>query len=400
MNTDHEAGCAEYKSRMSRRSFLGLSVALVSSGLLSVGATEALANVGAGAKLLVVILRGGMDGLNFIVPTSESRYYELRRDLAIQRGVCHDLQNGFGLHPAASFLAQLHREGSLAIGYSGGIPVQNKSHFECQDNLENGLPGNVRNGSGWLNRALQEAGMVGSGIAIGGAPKLMLGPASTLNWSPAFYGPAETGILERLQSLYQSTDNQLWISLARGIEADRIARASSATATQIPDVLEQGFRGAARLLRSPTGPLIAVLSVGGWDTHAAQGTEAGEYFSRVRALDRGIQAFREEIGAAWTNTNVVCVTEFGRTVTTNRSGGTEHGIGMPVIVCGGRSRSNVIGDWPGIAQRDLLNGRDLRPTFDLRSVFKGLLQESLGISRSSLDNVVFPGSAAIPALRS
>ncbi len=156
--------------------------------------------------------------------------------------------------------------------------------------------------------------------------------------------------------------------------------------------LRKGFIGAARLMRAETGPRIAVLSVGGWDTHADQGTLTGQFNNRLLELDQALGDFKTEIGAAWSKTVAICVTEFGRTVRVNGDRGTDHGQATVSLLVGGALKAGIFGDWPGLADNQLSDG-DLRPTVDLRAVFKGLLRDHLGVPQDTLENVVFPESA-------
>jgi uncharacterized protein (DUF1501 family) len=150
-----------------------------------------------------------------------------------------------------------------------------------------------------------------------------------------------------------------------------------------------------KFLAATDGPRIAVLEVGGWDTHANQGAERGQLTTRLRALDQGIENLRTALGDAWKHTAVLVVTEFGRTVAVNGTRGTDHGTASCALLLGGAvSGGRIVTDWPGLAIASLHEGRDLKPTLDLRSVFKGVLAEHLGATESVLEERVFPGSRA------
>jgi uncharacterized protein (DUF1501 family) len=153
---------------------------------------------------------------------------------------------------------------------------------------------------------------------------------------------------------------------------------------------------AARFLATADGPRIAVIDAGGWDTHANQGGANGTLALRLRQLDSGIEDFRRELGGVWSKTTVMVVTEFGRTVAVNGTRGTDHGTAAAAFVAGGAvAGGRVISDWPGVAASALYEGRDLRPTLDLRALFKGVLSEQYGLSAGALESAVFPGSAGI-----
>jgi uncharacterized protein (DUF1501 family) len=155
---------------------------------------------------------------------------------------------------------------------------------------------------------------------------------------------------------------------------------------------------AARFLKRPAGPRIAVIDVGGWDTHANQGGAQGNLATRLKGLDAGIQTLKTELGPVWSDTTVLVVTEFGRTVAVNGTRGTDHGTaGVAFLAGGGVKGGRVISDWPGLAARELYENRDLKPTIDLRRVFKSVLAERFGLAEATLERAVFPDSAnAVP----
>ena len=169
-----------------------------------------------------------------------------------------------------------------------------------------------------------------------------------------------------------------------------MGRARGNDAQQFAELMQS----AARFLNSPDGPSIAVVELGGWDTHANQGSTGGALANRFAALDRGLGTLRDELGDQWKTTVVTVVTEFGRTVRVNGTRGTDHGTGAAAIMLGGAvNGGRVIADWPGLGDGDLYAGRDLMPTHDVRSLFKGVLQDHLGLTGAFLEKSVFPGSA-------
>jgi uncharacterized protein (DUF1501 family) len=392
-------GCAESRLLMSRRSMLGVTAALFSSAFLPNFASAA---TDPEARFLVVILRGGMDGMNMLVPKLEPRYHTVRRQLAIPLTSTLSLGADFGLHPGLKRVHSMFMDGDAAFAPASGIPLHNRSHFECQDNLENGLPVNTPDATGWLNRlfgALPPGDpiRVKHGLEIGDAPLILHGPEPVLGWSPTWFDKSDAGNIERLRAAYTAIDPDLWRSLARGLAADRLAQASGAGGGGDIGVLRKGFIGAARLMRSAGGPRIAVLSVAGWDTHADQGGITGQFNDRLNELDQALGDFKREIGALWAKTAAVCVTEFGRTVLVNGDRGTDHGIGTVSLLFGGAVRAGFIGDWPGLAPHQLLDG-DLRPTVDVRGVFKGILRDHVGVPTAILNTTVFPDSAGVPPI--
>ena len=391
-------GCAESRLLMTRRSMLGVTAALFSSAFLP---GFAYANTDPDARFLVVVLRGGMDGMGTLIPKLDSRYAEMRQQLALPFASTLSLGSDFALHPALSRVHAMYKVGDAAFVPAAGIPLLNRSHFECQDNLENGLPVNEANATGWLNRLLGALPIgdpirVSGGIEIGEAPLILRGPEPVLGWSPTWFDKSNPGNIARLENVYSTMDPALWDSLSRGLEADSLALAAGAGIGGDVSVLRKGFIGAARLMRASTGPRIAVLSIGGWDTHTQQGGLTGQFNDRLRELDEALGDLKTELGNVWAKTVTICVTEFGRTAQTNGDSGTDHGIATVSLLVGGAVKRGFVGDWPGLAPAQLHEG-DLRPTVDLRSVFKGILHDHIGVPKSILDTIVFPDSAAVTA---
>jgi len=390
--------CAENVAMLSRRSFLGASAALFTSALLP-SLVEASVP-GHHNRMLIVLLRGGIDGLSSVIPFGDPQYEEHRGDLVIARDRINPITSIFGLHPALENFYRFYQQGEAAIIPSVGLPVQTRSHFECQANLENGLPNNSASATGWLNRFLGGPSSHrhfphGRAMTLGPTPQILAGPAPVLSWSPSWFGPPMPQVLSRLDRMYAAGYRDLAQSLSQGIASNEFINGRVGDLRSNLSPLELGFRGAGRLLNSSDGPQIAVLSVSGWDTHNAQGTLEGQIANRLAGLDAGFGSFRDEMSAStWANTVVLCVSEFGRSVKINGTSGTDHGVGMPVFVLGGSVRGGILGDWPGMKSNNLIGGRDLRPTMDLRSVFKGVLHSVFGATIGSLDNVIFPNSAA------
>jgi uncharacterized protein (DUF1501 family) len=356
-------------------------------------------------RMLIVVLRGGLDGINTLVPFGDSNYYAMRGSIAIPAASTIRLNNSyFGLHPALRNFAGFYRAGNAAVVNATCVPLRNRSHFDAQDNLETGLPGRAGiKQTGWLNRLLSVlpagAPVKNAGaIQIGEAPVILRGAAPVLGWSPSWYSPVSDSTLATVRSLYRERDPQMFGMLVRGLKADSVAGDlnddNSATSS-----LRKGFRGAGRLLAAADGPRIAVLCVDGWDTHDDQGGVQGEHARLLAELDAGMSDFRRCVGAAWHRTVMVCATEFGRTIRINGGNGTDHGVGTATLLAGGAvNGGRIFGDWPGLAPSQLYEGSDLRPTTDLRSVFKGVLRDHLGVPMRLLNAKIFPGSANIPAL--
>ena len=399
--TGAAAGCAEARLLMSRRSVLGG----ITAGLFSCAFMPRFAEA-AGTdcpRLLVVVLRGGLDGINTVVPFGDPSYVSMRGDLAIPAASTIRLNSFFGLHPSLKNFGAIYRAGQAAIVEATCVPLRNRSHFDAQDNLENGLPGLSGNPTGWLNRLLTAlpAGTpikTAGAIQIGEAPLILRGPAPVLGWSPAWFSGVTGLPLDAVRALYRLRDPDLYGMLERGLRADSMANAVGADNGNVSQ-LRKGFRGAGRLLAAADGPRIAVLCIDGWDTHVDQGGITGTHADLLAELDLAIADFRTSIGAAWWKTVMVCATEFGRTVRTNGDEGTDHGVGTLTLLAGGAvNGGQIFGDWPGLAPSNLYEGSDLKPATDLRSIFKGVLRDHLGVPATILSNTVFPSSANAPPM--
>lgn len=362
------------------------------------------------ARFVLVILRGGLDGLAAVPAYGEARYRELRGALALaapgESNGALDLDGLFGLHPALQSMHVLYEAGELNVLHAVATPYRERSHFDAQKVLEAGGTTPSTSAGGWLNRALlalRAAGTERQGIALSSSvPLVMRGPFSVASWAPSHLPDADDDTLARVRELYEATDPRLAARLVDALDARELA-------TGAADERDMGARrgravtplvtAAARFLAAEDGPRVAVVDVGGWDTHANQGGANGQLANRLRALDTGIDTFKRELGPHWQHTSMLIVTEFGRTVAVNGTRGTDHGTGGAAFLAGGAvDGGRVIADWPGLGARDLHEGRDLRATLDLRAVCKGLLGAQFGIDSRTLDKDVFPDSGTVRPL--
>ena len=397
----------------SRRTLLGL----FGASALSLGLPRiAFAAAPTENRLVVVILRGAMDGLAAMPPYGEKRYAERRGSLALPQPGETDgilpLAQGFGLHPALAPILPLWAEKSLLIvpATSGGYHT--RSHFDAQDLLETGLATRSGTLAGWLNRALVElepqAGTRRLGLAMGSTVPLMLrGAVPVASWEPPDLKPAAPTLLAAMSRLYQG-DALFGPALADGIKAQNLSDEVLGSETGAdgkpmktlgfgPGALRVMAEAAGGLLAAPDGPRIAVMEMGGWDTHAGQGSVKGRLANNLTGFADGLSALRQSLGPAWARSVVVCVTEFGRTVAPNGTGGTDHGTASVMLVLGGAVRGGrIAGDWTGLDR--LEEDRDLRAATDIRAVLKGVLRDHLGLAPARLDTAVFPESGAIRAM--
>ena len=376
------------KIRISRRSaLLGLSALTFASTRTAFGQSAASSK-----KLVIVILRGALDGLAAVPKLDDPHIRGYRKDL-IPAGA-KPLSEGFALHPSLKIVHELFRAGEASIVHAVAGPYRDRSHFLAQDLLEAGTLNDVTS-DGWLNRALQFAPQPLSAVSIGpSSPLILRGAANTSTWSPPALPEADDDTVARLMRLYEG-DDLLGPALQEAVALGDVADGNMARGAGRNEAL-QSLSAAGRLLSAQGGPDIAVVPIGGWDTHANQ---SGVLNNRLRQLDDGIAALKKELGAGWQNAAVAVVTEFGRTVRQNGTRGTDHGTAGAAFLLGGAiSGGRILGDWPGLAPGALYESRDLMPASDLRALFKGLLEHQFGFDPTALAKNVFPNSGTIRSL--
>jgi uncharacterized protein (DUF1501 family) len=402
----------ETVSLVTRRRVLGTAGALFA---LSFVPKPALAGPGADdLRVLVVVLRGAMDGLAAIPPMGDPAYAEIRGSLALDAGGAHPvhrLDSFFAAHPAMPNLARLYRADQASVVHAVATPSRERSHFSAQEVLESGLPGASHADAGWLNRAFGGLTSLGSippkgVLGVGVLPPLVArGPAPVLGWAPAELPDAPPGLAERVLALYAVRDPELGKVLSSGIQTDAMADGMKPGMSGDPGPaktrsMRATAAGLARLMAAPDGPRLGAVAFGGWDTHANQGGATGQLALLLAGLDDSLALFEQGFGAVWKRTAVVVITEFGRSARVNGTVGSDHGTGTVALLVGGAVRGGrVITDWPGIAERQLFEGRDLAPTTDLRAVLKGILQQGYDLPEKFLAETVFPETAAIRPMR-
>jgi uncharacterized protein (DUF1501 family) len=320
----------------------------------------------------------------------------------------------FALHPSLVFLHESYSAQELTVLHAVASPYRERSHFDGQDVLESGVLRPHGSESGWLNRALtaQDGAPRHLGVALGtNVPLVMRGPAEVASWSPSQLASLSEDTLQRVTDLYAS-DDVLSQRLADALASDSIAAedppaseemmsAPGGSEGRTPGGAKRGgparfletARAAASFLARDDGPRVAVLETSGWDTHANEGGAQGQLAQRLATLDAGLREFKAVLGPAWRDTAVLLATEFGRTAATNGTRGTDHGTGSAAFLVGGAvAGGRVHCDWPSLGAAALYEGRDLKPTLDLRAVIKGVLHEQLRVSDRALDATVFPDS--------
>ncbi|MGA8585830.1 MAG: DUF1501 domain-containing protein [Roseiarcus sp.] len=399
---------------LSRRHFVrtaGAAVAGISCGAGFFGAPASAAGA-RDPRLVVIVLRGALDGLSAAPPLGDPDYADLHGDLAFAASgdrAALPLDGYFYAHPALAAFKRLYDKRQAAVVHAVATGYRDRSHFDGQDVLESGYPGPGRTESGWLNRALSALPASGArasrGLGVGAtAPLVIRGPAPALGWAPpGGVAPASGDLAQRVLDLYSHADSALGQKLGEALIAEKVAAEASATAaakTPRPggpaEAMRAAAAGAARLIAAPDGPRIAALAFDGFDTHFNEGAAQGYLAQRLQGLDGAFDALEMNLGEAWKDSVVVAITEFGRTARVNGTHGTDHGTATVALLAGGAlAGGRVIADWPSLKPGSLYEGRDLYPTADLRGVLKGLLADQFEISQKTLDEAIFPSSGAI-----
>lgn len=366
----------------------GAALALASPAL------SALAQPAVEPRLVVMILRGGLDGLAAVPAYGDADYHRARGGLVEPMpgepdGIL-DLDGFFGLHSRLANLHDFYHARELLVAHAVAPPYRARSHFDAQDVLEAGIEHPSGTSDGWLYRALSllpgNRSPQHLAMALGGAvPLILRGSVPVAVWAPDALPQPDDDTLRRVLALYQE-DPVLGPSLNSGFEAQ--AMLGETALSRRGDGLSVSVKAAAGFLRHPEGPRIAVLEAGGWDTHANQ---PGQLANRLGNLDSALALLKQELGSIWSHTLVIVVTEFGRTVAMNGTRGSDHGVGGVAFLCGGVvNGGRVMADWPGLKSGDLYQGRDLMPTTDLRSLCKTILVAHLGLDARGIDQRVFP----------
>lgn len=353
-------------------------------------------------RLVVIILRGAMDGLDVLRPLGDRDFAAYRPTLSAAEG--HDLDGFYAMHAGLAGLLPLWSAGELAFVQATSTPYRTKrSHFDGQDLLEAGtgpdLPiSQVRDG--WLNRLLQAVpGLTAeTAFAIGRQDmRILRGPAPVLEWAPETavdLSPQAQLLLEQVyhdDPLFQAAAAEA-LMLGDDAAAD-MADMAEMDPAKVLRLARRGEAGrladfAAQKLRDNTR--IAAFSLTGWDTHKGQANRLGQ---SLRQLEQAILRLKSGLGAAiWGKTTVLAMTEFGRTVAENGTGGTDHGTGGAMLLAGGALRGGkVYGAWPGLAEAALFERRDLMPTSDVRAWAAHAMRGLYGFDRGLLQDTVFPG---------
>jgi uncharacterized protein (DUF1501 family) len=368
------------------------------------------AEPGARTKRLVVIFqRGAADGLNIVVPHGERAYYDMRPTINIPRKDVLDLDGFFGLHPAMASLQPLWNQHHLAIVHAAGSPDPTRSHFDAQDFMESGTPGMKATSDGWLNRTLHSLPASADNsafraIALGPAlPRILTGSERAVavnninDFGVGGRNPNATPIANTFEAMYdQSVDSVLHGTGQETFDAVKMLKAADpskykpAPGADYPrGRFGDSLRQLAQLIKANLGVQVAFADIGGWDHHVNEGSTQGQIANVLHDFSGSLSAFWIDLGDLADDTIVVTMSEFGRTARENGNRGTDHGHANVMFVMGGPVKGGkVYGQWPGLDQSQLYEGRDLAVTTDFRRVLGEAVERHLG--NSKLDQV-FPG---------
>ncbi len=372
------------------------------------GAVEsgALAN----KRLVVIFQRGAADGLNIVVPHGEAQYYAMRPTINIPRQKVIDLNGFFGLHPSLAAFQPLWQQGHLAIVHAAGSPDTTRSHFDAQDFMETGTPGVKATEDGWLNRSLRNLPAAAPkasafrAIALGPSlPRILSGaePAVAMNnindFSVGGKNPKASPAASAFEAMYDhSSDSVLHGTGEETFDAVKMLKAAdpgkytpAAGANYPKGRFGDSLRQLAQLIKANLGVQVAFADIGGWDHHVNEGSTEGQLANVLGDFSQSIAAFWSDLGDLGEDTVVVTMSEFGRTARENGNRGTDHGHANVMFVLGGPVKGGkVYGRWPGLADSQLYEGRDLALTTDFRQVIGEAVARHLGNNNLA---TVFPG---------
>ena len=360
-------------------------------------------------RLVVIFQRGAADGLNIVVPHVERAYYAMRPSINIPRNQVLDLDGFFGLHPAMSSCLPLWNQHHLAIVHAAGSPDPTRSHFDAQDFMESGTPGLKATTDGWLNRTLQSLPASTDksafrAIALGPTlPRILTGaePAVAVNNINDFgvggRNPRVAPIANTFEAMYdQSVDAVLHGTGRETFDAVKMMKsADPAKYTPAPGAhyppgrFGDSLRQLAQLIKANLGVQLAFADISGWDHHVNEGSTQGQIANVLREFSQSLSALWIDLGDLADDTVIVTMSEFGRTARENGNRGTDHGHANVMFVMGGPVKGGrVYGQWPGLDQSQLYEGRDLAVTTDFRRVLGEAVSRHLGNDRLEQ---VFPG---------
>ncbi|AFY55580.1 hypothetical protein Riv7116_3105 [Rivularia sp. PCC 7116] len=397
---------------MKRRKFIQQAGIFSASSLIAVGSnafvSRSISATPNSKRLIVIFLRGAVDGLSVVVPYTETAYYQARKRIAIPQpdkpGGVLDLDGKFGLHPALAALMPLWKQKNLAFVHACGSPESNRSHFDAQEYMETGTPGVKHTKDGWMNRLLAVMSVDNNpiqGVNVGSTiPRIFTGNAAVAT-IPAGRRTAKRLPIDNpklataFDKLYSGND-----ALSKTYRDARQAREAlmesdvemklANNGAPLPKGFSRDAQRLARLMVRDSRIELAFLGLGGWDTHINQGNTKGQLAGRLKRLGDGLATLQKELGEVYKSTSIIVLSEFGRTVRENGNGGTDHGYGNVMwLLDGNINGGKIYGDFPGLSGDRLHQGRDLAVTTDFRDVIGKVLQERMNLDKTQISKI-FP----------
>ena len=349
-------------------------------------AGQSYANSGRKKNLVIIMLRGGMDGLTAVPVIGDKRLKKLRKKLILEDVL--NLNSDFGLHPKLEIFHKLWQKNQAAFVHATNIPYTGRSHFDGQNLMETGAHIPYKEKTGWLGRGLLASNIIGKGLAISlPMPLLLRGVPQNNNFfpSPDF---VETKLIDQIYNEFKGEHNEL---IKSTLDTIRQRPLSMQIATDSDDRKKLALE-AAKQLKDQSGPRVAVFDLDGFDTHAAQGGVDGAHADELEEVNKIVTILHENLGQAFDNTLILTLTEFGRTIKQNGGYGTEHGYGSAILMAGGLlKKSQVYTDWPGLKKKELFEGRDLNSTIDSRAVYNSAMSICFNQDPEFLRKKVFWG---------
>jgi len=394
---------------MQRRKFITHAGILATSLITAIGrdtwvARSATSNIDQ-KRLIVVFLRGAVDGLSIVVPYSEPAYYQARPQISLpypgQPGGVLDLNGHFGLHPALADIMPFWQEKSLAFVHASGSEDSTRSHFDAQQYMENGTPGIKVTKDGWMNRLLDVISQKTpiQAVSIGEiTPWILSGKMSVANLPPGRNGarPIDRPLVARAFDRLYSNYDPLSQTYHEGRMARQVIMQDLDEETKVanngaplPNGFPQDAQRLAQLMVEDSRIQLGFMAIGGWDTHVNQGSTKGQLAGNLNRLGVGLSALVNTLRPIYRDTAIIVLSEFGRTLRQNNDRGTDHGHGNVMwILGGGINGGKVHGDWPGLSPDQLYQGRDLAIATDFREVIADILLNHLKLDQTKFNQVI------------
>ena len=374
--------------KISRRDFLkGSATTLFLAGFN----LPALAKSSKKKNLVVIMLRGGMDGLCAVPVIGDKNFEKRRKNILIENTI--KLNSDFALHPKLIGFNKCWNENTGSIVHATSIPYKQRSHFEGQNLMESGGRVPYQEKTGWVGRAMKLANLKGDGLALSlPMPLLLRGVPKNNNYFPTWGRLPRKDTLDLLKSVYADSSEDELLQMMDFIKKRKDEQMIGGTGGGDRQKNKNLARQAAKYLRKSDGPRVAVFEVNGFDTHAAQGGVDGTHTKCLVEMDEIINNLKDNLQEAYKDTIILTVTEFGRTIKQNGGNGTEHGYGTAIFMAGGLlKKSQVHTDWPGLKRKEMYEGRDLNATIDARSVYASAMSTVFDLDFKRIQKEVFFG---------